>query len=418
MSRNLEQPAVGAAGRAPRQRREGTRRQIVLLSAAQALFLCSISVDLTVTGIVGYELAPTHALATLPFALITLGAVVTTVPASLLMARVGRRTTFLAGTVLAAAGGAASTAAVSLGHFGLFCAGTACIGVYQGCAGYYRYAAADQVAPERRGRAISTVLAGGVVAAVAGPFLAKATVHTLDAAYAGSYLLVTALAVASALVLCLFRDRAADLPRASARSRAPRIPLRVVFAQRGFVIGTLATTTGYFTMMVLMTVAPVAALRHGHSVGQGAAVIQWHMVGMYAPALVAGPAIKRIGAVRLLLIGVCASMAGSAVAYTGGDQRHFMTALGLVGVGWSVMYASGTTLIAHSYRPETASRTQAVSESLTMGAAAAASLGAAALLQASGWTNLNLLMLAVLVPTAVATLAFLSSERRGTASGI
>ena len=184
------------------------RRNAPVLALAQGLYVCGISVDLTLTGITGYQLAPDKALATLPFALITVGAAFITVAAAFILGRLGRRTGFALGSLAGAAGGLTSVYATMHGSFGVFCVGTALIGAYQGFAQYYSIAAADSVEPAKKSRAISTVLAGGVLAAIAGPALADASKDLIPhVMFAGAYQLVAVLALLStALLLGFYRD--------------------------------------------------------------------------------------------------------------------------------------------------------------------------------------------------------------------
>lgn len=435
-------PAVAPGGDAARRRTVN----LSVLVTAQALYLFVTSIDLTLTGLVGYDLAPTPFLATLPFALISVAGTLSTAPASLLMVRTGRRAGFMLGSLFPVLGGLVSVRAIATGDFALFCAGTACVGVFQGFATYYRYAAADDALPERRPRAISTVLAGGVLAAVAGPFIATAGRDLLATEFAGSYLLVTVLGVASMLVLLPLRlprpgragDTAADdttdgtgdgtgdgtaaaagaggAAGAGDAAAAPPRPMREVLTQRVFLTGVTGTTTGYFVMMLLMTAAPISAMSHHHTVEQGALVVQWHLVGMFAPSLLSGHVVERFGAAQTLLAGVGVSLGGAVMAMLGTSQTHFMVSLAAIGVGWNLMQVAGTSLVVQSYRAAEGARTQATAESATAVAAALGSLCAGVLLDAAGWRNLNVVALALLVPAGVLTVSYLSRARAAAAA--
>ncbi|MCM6791804.1 MFS transporter [Nocardia sp. CDC159] len=334
------------------------------------------------------------------------------------MARYGRRFGFLCGAGAGTAGGVLSVVAINEHSFALFCLGTLCIGIYQGHAGYYRYAAADQVAVADRGRAISVVLTGGVVAAVAGPFLATGMMNapvfgSATRQYVGSYVLVAALASSSMCVLAMFVDRGEATESTARPTRTgDRISLWAVARQPGFAVGVFGAAMGYFAMMVLMTVGPLAARSYGLHADHRAVMIQLHMVGMYAPTLVAGLVIRRVGAARLQLVGAACGIVGVLVGASGTEQVHFVVALLLIGIAWSLLYASGSTLIASSYEGESKSRTLAFGEVVIMAGAALGGLTAAALLRIFGWTALNLAMAAVLVPVAAVTLAHLTAKRR------
>lgn len=402
------------------RRQRFPRRQIAPLVAAQSLFQCGMSVDLTLTGLVGYRIAPTPALATVPFAAITLGAAVMSAPASFCVRKWGYRKAFLLGASAATLGGILSAGAISFHSFSLFTLGTFAVGVYQGFANYYRYAAADGVPAPQRGRAISTVLTGGVVAAVAGPLFATAAKDVLPAEFAGSYVLVSALAVSSGAILMLWRsDVKADPTELNSEDERAEVrqPRFAEIARRPiFLVGVGGTALGYFTMMLLMTAAPIAAVNRHHTIEQGAFIVQWHMVGMFAPSLFSGRLIRRLGTTTVLSAGIVMSAAASVIDMLGTTQLHFMVALLLVGVGWNFMYVSGTTFIAGSYSRHERARVQASGELLTMSGSAVGALSAGALLSELGWTRINAL---VLVPLLVCTgfvVHYIRTSRRQRAS--
>jgi MFS family permease len=392
---------------------------LAVLITAQALYLCSMSVDLTLSGLVGYSLAPSSDLATLPFGLITVGSAVTTGFISALMARVGRKPGFLLGTSMATVGGLLSVAGIVNHSFILFCLGAFCVGVYQACAGYYRYAAADQVPPSFRARAISTVLTGGIVAAIAGPFIATLLMNATSHMYEGSYILVSVLSIMSMIVVSFFKDRSVAVapepaspaaepakaaePSAKAAEPSGKLPWSAIARQPGFAVGAFAAAAGYIAMMIVMTVGPIAAQQYHIGPDQRSLMIQVHMVGMYAPALAAGFLIRKVGVRRLQLFGATTGIVGVIIGASGDSEANFILALGLVGVAWSLLYISGSTMIALSYKPKDKARTQAFGEALIMSGSAIGGLGAASLLTNLGWRDLNLLMLTLLVSAAVVT---------------
>ena len=385
----------------------GHVRALGLLIAAQALYLCSMSVDLTLSGLVGYSLTPDTDLATLPFGLITVGSASATGFISVLMAKRGRRTGFLLGTTLATVGGVLSVCAIVERSFPLFCLGALCVGVYQGCAGYYRYAAADQVPAEFRARAISTVLTGGIVTAVAGPFIATALMNVTSHQYEGSYMLVSVLSIIAMALVCFFRERDAvarpELESESESESERRLSWPELAKQPGFAVGAFAAATGYIAMMIVMTVGPIAGMQHGLGPDQRSLMIQLHMVGMYAPALAAGFLIRRIGVRRLQLLGAAAGITGVIIGASGTGEAEFVLALALVGIAWSLLYISGSSMIALSYAPNDKARTQALGEALIMSGSAVGGLSAATLLTNLGWIHLNLLMMVLLGAAAVVT---------------
>lgn len=392
------------------------RRNARVLALCQALYTSSVSIDLTLTGLVGYTLADDKALATLPFSLITVAAALTTIFASFLMARIGRRAGFALGAAVGAAGGAISVHAIFIHSFGLFCCGTATVGVFQAFAQYYRLAAADAVDAPSKGRAISTVLTGGVIAAVLGPALAAWSRDWLaPITFAGSYALVTLLGIGSlALVLLAYRNVAppcASAAQAHADDAQAR-PLARIVMQPIFLAALANNAIGYMVMMFVMTATPIAAVACGHTIGDGARIIQWHLVGMYAPSFFAARLIARFGVLRVIGAGIVLSAACGAIALAATDLPHFYAALACLGVGWNFMFVGGTTLLAQSYRSNERAKTQATSEFTTFACTALASLSAGQLLARFGWHVVNASIFPALAIAACATLGYAWTRAR------
>lgn len=395
------------------------RRNARVLALCQALYTSSVSIDLTLTGLVGYMLADDKALATLPFSLITVAAALTTIFASFLMARIGRRAGFALGAAVGAAGGAISVHAIFIHSFWLFCCGTATVGVFQAFAQYYRLAAADAVDAEAKSRAISTVLTGGVVAAVLGPALAAWSRDWLaPVTFAGSYALVTALGLASmALVFVGYRNAepvsaapSAAMPGHAGETSAR--PLRQIVTQPIFMAALANNALGYMVMMFVMTATPIAAVACGHTIGDGARIIEWHLVGMYAPSLFAARLIARFGVLRIIGAGIALSAACGAIALLSTDLPYFYAALACLGVGWNFMFVGGTTLLAQSYRASERAKTQATSEFTTFACTALASLTAGQLLARFGWSTICACVFPALALAACATLVYRWSRLR------
>jgi MFS family permease len=391
------------------------RRNALVLAVAQGLFTCLISIDLTLTALTGYLLAPDKTLATLPFALITVSGAGVTLFASLLMQRIGRRAGFTLGALVGAAGGGISVLAVLAGDFWLFCAGTAGVGVFQAFAQYYGLAAADSVGAEAKSRAISTVLAGSVIAAILGPMLAAWAKDLIPAAlFAGAYLVVGLLGLASAiLLLSLYRDVAPAA--AAAAQHEPARPTRVVLRQPIFVAGVANTIIGSVVMMLVMTAAPLAAVGCGYTIDDGADIIQWHLVGMYVPSLLSGRLIARFGVARIVTLGMLLNVGCAAVAVSSTHLVAFHVALFALGVGWNFMFVGGTTLIARSYRPAERGRTQGTAELMRSVCTAAATLAAGPLQEMQGWATVNLAILPALLLATAVTLWWAAAARRATA---
>ncbi|MGF6601685.1 MFS family permease [Paraburkholderia sp. GAS448] len=389
------------------------RRAARVLAVCQALYTSSVSIDLTLTGLVGYTLADDKALATLPFSLITVAAALTTIFASFLMARIGRRAGFVVGAAVGAAGGAISVYAIFHHSFWAFCAGTVTVGVFQAFAQYYRLAAADAVGVHAKSRAISTVLAGGVVAAVLGPALAAWSRDWLaPVAFAGSYALVTVFGLVSiVLIALLYRDVA--LPANVAVAVEPARPLGRIVRQPIFIAALANNALGYAVMMFVMTATPIAALACGHTIGDGAQIIQWHLVGMFAPSFFSARLIQRFGVLRVIGAGIALSAMCGVLALRSTDLPHFYAALACLGVGWNFMFVGGTTLLSQAYQPSERAKTQATSEFTTFAFSALGSLFAGQLLVRFGWQTINAAIFAPLAVAAMATLMFAWSRSRG-----
>ena len=375
------------------------RANVAILAANQALFLIAAITVMTLSGLVGQRLAPTPALATLPVAMMMVGVVIAALPASLLMKRVGRRAGFIVGALAGGAGGGAlSVLAIHLDAFWLFSLGNLLLGVYQAFANYHRFAAADAASPAFESQAISLVLAGGVAAAFLGPWNASRATDLLGVPDAGPYAVLVALAVlGSALHLWL---RIPD--EQQARSGHQR-PLREIAAQPGFGVAVLTATVGYALMILVMTATPLAMQEAGFGLPQSATVMQWHVLGMFAPSFVTGHLIARFGLSNILLSGAALLAASIAAAVAGQSMLHFWLALVLLGIGWNFLFVGGSALLATTHTAAERGKVQGVNELIVFGAVAIGSLLAGVLLHAVGWALLNLLLLPFVITAALAT---------------
>ncbi|OZI76389.1 MFS transporter [Bordetella genomosp. 2] len=405
----------------PSSRLHAGRRNARILAVCQGLYIAAISIDLTLTALTGHMLAPDKALATLPFALITVAGAVVTWFASLLMQRIGRRAGFALGALAGTLGGLISVWAVFRADFWLFCAGTALVGVFQAFAQYYRLAAADAVDADAKARAIAVVMAGGVIAALAGPALAAWSRDLFPlATFAGAYLMVALLGAASvALLLAGYRDLD-DVPAGAGprEPAAPPRPLRVVARQPIFVAALANNVVGSVSMMFVMTAAPLAAVACHHTIDDGANIMQWHLVGMYGPSFFAGALIKRWGLPAMLGLGMGINLVSAAVAIASTSLPAFYVALFCLGVGWNFMFVGGTTLLAQSYRPAERGRAQGAAEVLRYAATALATLAAGPALDRYGWQAVNAAMLPVVGLAAVMTAWWVIDTRRRPQAGI
>jgi MFS family permease len=382
----------------------------IVLSVAQGLYTAAVAIDLTLTGLTGYQLAPDKSLATLPFALITVASAIATLFASLLMQKIGRRWGFVSGAATGALGGLVSVWAILQNDFWLFCLGTAAVGIFQAFAQYYRLAAADSVPPQQKAKVISMVLAGGVIAAVLGPALASWSKNLFPTLFAGSYLMVFLLGVGSMLVLAVgFRDVEAE--KIPADEAAAARSLTTVFRQPISLAALANNVIGGVVMMFVMTAAPLAAVANHHSIDDGANIIQWHLVGMFAPSFVAGHLIKRYGMPSVLFAGTLLSAACTFIAAASSSLLAFYAALLCLGVGWNFMFVGGTALLASSHTPAERAKVQGVAELIRNVFTAAASLVAGPILERFGWVDLNLVNVPLLIVAAALTLFWMRTQR-------
>lgn len=262
----------------------GSRRAVGVLALAQALYLSAAAVTFTFSGLAGYALADDKALATLPMALMTVATALATIPASLLMGRLGRRAGFILGASAGVIGGALSAWAIAAASFTLFCLGGALMGVFQAFAMYYRFAAAD-LAPEAwKGKAVSWVMAGGVAAALIGPQIATLSRGAAPGTqFVGSYLAVAALSLLSVLLFA-----GLHLPPPGATGARMGRPLGVIARQPAFVVAVLNAAVAYGVMSFVMTASPLAVVADGFGPDAAASVTRWHLLGMFVPSFFTG----------------------------------------------------------------------------------------------------------------------------------
>ncbi|MBE9608142.1 MFS transporter [Chitinilyticum piscinae] len=360
-----------------------------ILALCQALYTIGISIQLTLTGLAGLQLASDKRWATLPFSLIILSAAVTTLFAAHWLQRAGRRSGFLLGAGSGAFGGALAFVALWQHSFALLCTAALFTGGFQAFAQYYRLAAADSVGSETKGRAIATVLTGGVLAALFGPLLARSAQGWLPGVlFGGAYLMASLMGIATATLIYM-GYKPVHMTVSTKDSTVPPRRLRQIVAQPVFQAALASNAVAYLLMAGLMTATPLAMLGCGFTLADGAGVIQWHMLGMFAPALLAGWLVQRLGVTVLGLTGTLLLLLASLLASQSLSLPAFYIALLLLGVGWNFMFVAGSTLLALSYRPSERGKTQASSEFATSLLAALASLAAAPLLQQLGWQQLN-----------------------------
>ena len=356
---------------------------MLLLTLTQATSSTSVTLVAAVGALAGYALASNKALATLPSTMSVIGTALSTIPASLLMKRVGRRLGFVVGALFATAGGLISVVAMAQGHFWLLTAGALFLGVSVAFAQQYRFAAAETAAAEFRSRAISFVLAGGLAAAFIGPMLARGTVRLFDTTYLGAYLCVPVLGLlTSALLVGLRMPPPAE---EAVRAGGPARPIMEIVRQPIFIVAVLAQMMGQGVMNLLMTGTPLAMMAHHHTFADTAFVIQWHVVGMFLPGFFTGALVQRWGERMVIVLGIGLNMLAVGAAFLDVGVHNFWLAMTLNGIGWNFMFVAGSTLVTRAYAPAERSRTQAANDFLVFGTAALTSLSSGQLLHHRGW---------------------------------
>lgn len=377
---------------------------LLRLFLAQALYWSCTLIGVTLTALVGLQIAPLNALATLPLALLVLGYLLSTQPLSTFMQRRGRRAGLLLGAAAGIGGGLLSALGVWLADFWLFCLGALPLGVYQASAMYYRFAALEAVDEAHKGRATAWVIGGGLLAALLAPELTLWARNALATPFVGAYLALAALAALALPLLAGLRQGA--LPPAS---RGGLASMRNLLS-RPVVRAAIATTAiGHGLMILVMNATPLAMSFCGLPLEAGAEVIRWHMVGMFLPAFVAGPLVDRLGARRVALLGIGLLVASAIIALAGQLQMHFLVSSLLLGMGWNLMLVAGTTLLGEGHAAEERGQAQGLMELGNGAVATCASFASGALISGLGWNPLNLAMLPLL---AIALLALGQSRRQ------
>jgi MFS family permease len=366
------------------------QRNVLVLTAAQALGGASPVIVISLGGMVGQLLAPSPAVATLPVSVFQLGLALGTIPAAYIMRRIGRRDSYLIGASIGMFAGLTAAFGVTAGTFALFCLGTFIAGFYNAFVQSYRFAVTDAATARYHARAISWVMVGGMIAAVIGP---QVIIWTRDGIsgvpFAGAFVGQAVLALLALPVLANFRNsRPVDTTPTSGNGR----PLIEILMTPRFMLAAATGLIAYGLMSFVMTAAPIAMVTCGHSVGQAALGIQWHVLAMFSPSFVTGALIARFGKERIAATGLVLIAISAAIALSGLALANFWLSLILLGVGWNFGFIGATAMVAECHTPEERSKAQGANDFMVFGTVAAASFFSGTLLNWSGWATINWLV--------------------------
>jgi len=390
---------------------EVAKRNVLVLATCQALLFTNNSTLIALNGLVGYAIAPDKRLATLPITGWVVGAALTTFFASLLMKRIGRRAGFMVGTSVGILGALICSAGIYAGNFWLFCLGTLVFGVYNAFGQYYRFAAADTGPLEFKSKAISLVVAGGLVGGIIGPTSSRFTMNLLPTMYLGAYLALIGVLILVLLVLTQLRIPLPTEKDAHERGR----PLAKIVMQPAYIVAVIASGFGYGIMNLLMTATPLAMGVCGHPYSAAATVISWHVIGMFAPSFFTGTLIQRFGVLNVMMTGVALNFVCVSIALAGVDVANFWFALVLLGIGWNFLFVSGTTLLTETYLPAERAKAQGANDLIIFLIMATSSFTSGVVLEASGWSSLNYLAIPFVAAIGLAVVWLMLRRRAVTA---
>jgi MFS family permease len=381
------------------------KKNLGLLAACQGLYLTNNVTFIAINGLVGLALAPLGWMATLPVMAYVVGGALSTNLVATTQQRFGRKASFQAGLAVALASALLCAYAAASRNFWLLCFATLVAGYYNANASLYRFAAAELVPVPAREKAVSLVMAGGLLGAVAGPNLAARTRDLSSVPFVGAYLALAGVALLAMLLIRFIEFPPTHVRTASHDGR----PLAEIMRQPVFIVAALSAALSYGVMNLLMAATPIAMQQCSLPFSDAAFVLQWHVIGMFAPGFFTGTLIKRFGPLPVMGVGVALNLACILVALSGVELHQFLVALFLLGVGWNFLFTGSTTLSLSAYRPEERDRAQGALNFFVFATQAVSSLASGVLVTTQGWTLLNY---GSLVPVALTGAALLWLGRK------
>jgi MFS family permease len=376
------------------------KRNVLVLVAAQAILGSQMPMIFIIAGLAGTTLAPNPCFATLPISLTVLGSMLAATPVSAIMQKYGRRTGFMIGAAFGAIGGAIGAYGLYTSNFWVFLLGALFTGVYMSNQGFYRFAATDTASDHFRPKAISYVMAGGLLSAILGPQLVKMTAEAMVIPFMGTYLAVIGINIVGSLLFL-----ALDIPKP--KPPAFGAPLgrtrRELLKDPVILVAVICATVSYALMNLVMTSSPLAVVGCGFETNDAANVVSAHVLAMYAPSFFTGHLINRFGVEKIVGIGLVILAGAGAVALMGVELEHFYVALILLGIGWNFGFVGATTMLAGAHAPHERGRMQGMNDLLVFGGVTVASFSSGGLMNCSGgnaqqgWMAVNLAMAPFLV---------------------
>ncbi|MFC6281741.1 MULTISPECIES: MFS transporter [Polaromonas] len=373
-----------------------------LLTFCQGLFLTNNVTFMAINGLVGLTLAPLGWMATLPVMGYVVGGALSTGLVAHTQRLFGRKTSFQLGLAVALVSALLCCYAAYSRNFWLLVAATVVAGYYNANAQLYRFAAAELALPAFREKAVSLVMAGGLIGAVAGPNLAAQTRSLTAVPFVGAYLALAAIALLAMGLLAFIRFPPTPAKTPGGHAASTGRPLGEIMRQPVFIVAAAAGALGYGVMTLLMAATPIAMQICSLPFSDVALVLEWHVIGMFAPGFFTGHLIKRYGTLPIMAVGLALNILCVVIALSGIEFKQFLVALFFLGLGWNFLFTGSTTLALTAYRPEEKDKAQGALNFCVFAVLAVSSLASGVLVTTQGWTLLNL---GSLLPLALTGLA-------------
>jgi len=391
-----------------------SRRNVLVLVAAQGILGAQMPMFFTIGGLAGSTLATNACWATLPISMIVLGSMTAATPLSAMMQRFGRRAGFVTGALGGALGAAIGAYGLMVASFPIFLVGSFLTGIYMSAQGFYRFAAADTAAPEFRPKAISWVMAGGLFSAIIGPQLVKVTADSMVVPFMGTYLAIIALNLVGMLLFILLDIPKPVAPAAGAPNGRTRMEM---LREPRIAVAIICATVSYALMNLVMTSSPLAVVGCGFATADAADVVSAHVLAMFVPSFFTGHIIARFGAEKVVGIGLAILASSGVVALMGVELEHFFVAMILLGIGWNFGFIGATSMLTAAHAPEERGRIQGMNDLIVFGGVTLASLSSGGLMNCSGgsvqagWQLVNLAMVPFLMLAAAALIWLMMRPR-------